>query len=308
VSAPDPVLVVVAGPTASGKGALARAIARRFAGELVSADSRKIFKGLDIGTAKPGPAERAGLGYHLLDLLGPGEACSAARFALLADLAIADIHARGRTPVVVGGTGLYLRALLFGMIETPPRDDALRARLGAEERARPGSLHARLREIDLASAERLGPADTLRLVRALEVHALTGRPLSALQAEHGFRKPRYAFLALAPDWPWPELAARIARRVEAMLAAGWLEEVAALLWAGDERVRAVLGYRELAAHLEGRLERERAVEAVVGAHRRYARYQLGLFRRFPGLVRVPAPVAEEAVLARVEGFLAQWKM
>ncbi|HOX45919.1 MAG TPA: tRNA (adenosine(37)-N6)-dimethylallyltransferase MiaA [Myxococcota bacterium] len=302
---PRPRLVVVCGPTASGKGALARALAARFAGELVSADSRKIYRGLDIGTAKPDAAARADLPHHLLDVCAPGEAFSAARFVELADAAIGQIAARGHVPVVVGGTGLYVKALLRGIIDTPPRDPALRARLEAEERAQPGSLHARLRSVDPACAARLGPGDRLRLVRALEVHALTGRRLSELQAAHAFGQRRYPALLLAPDWPRAELDERIGRRVAAMLAAGWLDEVAALRRAGERAGLDVVGYRELDRHLAGELSLPEAVEAVRRAHRRYARYQLGLFGKLPDLRWLPAPVELEAVAAEVGAFLGR---
>jgi len=295
---------VVCGPTASGKGALARALARRLGGELVSADSRKLYRGMDIGTAKPDAALRADLPHHLLDLCAPGARFSAARFAAAADLAIREIAARGRVPIVVGGTALYLRALVHGLVDTPPADLVLRARLEAEEDARPGCLHARLAGIDPAAAARIGPADRLRLVRALEVHASTGRTLSALQAAHGFQEARYPALWLAPDWPPAELEARIRRRVEAMLAAGWLAEVAALRRAGVAGGAGVVGYRELDRHLGGELELPQAIEAVVRAHRRYARYQLGLFRRFPGVRWLPGPVEVEAAASLAAAFLS----
>jgi tRNA dimethylallyltransferase len=298
-----PRLVVVCGPTASGKGALARALAARFSGELVSADSRKIYRGLDIGTAKPDAAARADIPCHLLDVCAPGEAFSAARFVALADAAIAEIAARDHVPVVVGGTGLYVKALLHGIIDTPPRDQALRARLEAEERAHPGSLHAQLQVVDPEAAARLRAGDRLRLVRALEVHALTGRRLSELQAAHAFRERRYPALLVAPDWPRAALDERIGRRVDAMIAAGWLEEVAALRRDGARTGLDVVGYRELDRHLRGELSLTEAVAAVVQAHRRYARYQLGLFRRLTELRWLPAPVALEALAGEVRAFL-----
>ncbi len=298
-----PRLVVVCGQTASGKGGLARALARRLDGEIVAADSRKIYRGLDIGTAKPDAVARAELGYHLIDVAEPDEVFSAARYAALADRAIAAIAGRGRLPLVVGGTGLYLRALLYGLIDTPPADQELRRRLERQHRQRPGSLHAELRRVDPAAAARIAPGDALRLVRALEVHALTGRPLSAVQADHGFDRPRYPAYALAVAWPAEQLAERIAARVDRMLAAGWLDEVCALRRAGAGRVLRVVGYRQLAAHLDGACSLDQARRAIRRAHRRYARQQRKWFRADPAVRWLDAPVDAEVLAERLRRWL-----
>ncbi|HEX9051545.1 MAG TPA: tRNA (adenosine(37)-N6)-dimethylallyltransferase MiaA, partial [Anaeromyxobacter sp.] len=165
-------LAVIAGPTASGKTALAVALARRVGGEIVNADSQQVYRGLDVGTAKPTAEERAAVPHHLLDVVDPGEGMDAARFVALADAAIADVASRGRIPIVAGGTGLYLRALLHGVVAAPGRDPALRARL-EEEAARLGrpALHARLAAVDPAAAARIRPNDLVRIVRALEIAA-----------------------------------------------------------------------------------------------------------------------------------------
>jgi len=299
-------LVVIAGATGSGKGDLARELARRIDGELVLADSRKVIRGLDIGTAKPfrGPDD-PGL-WHLLDVCRPGEVFSAARFQRLADEAIAGIRGRGRVPIVVGGTGLFIRALLFGIIETPPRDEQLRQRLEAEEDAEPGRLHRRLAELDPDCARRLAASDRVRLVRALEVVLSTGRTMSDLQREHGFRAPRYRFWALAVDWPRDELYRRLEIRVGRMLERGWLDEVRSLRAAlrGEERrVLQTLGYRELMRHLDGEWPLERAVEEIQRAHRRYARRQLAWFRSEPWLEWVSAPPDIGKVERRAREFL-----
>lgn len=299
-------LLVVAGATGSGKGELARELARRFDGELVSADSRKVIFGLDIGTAKPSGGPDEPCAWHLLDVCRPGEVFSAARFALLSSEAIDGIRRRGRLPIVVGGTGLFIRALLFGMIETPPRDEALRRRLEAEDDALPGTLHRRLQQIDPDCAARLAPTDRIRLVRALEVFETSGRRMSDLQREHGFREARYRFLALAIDWPRAELYRRLDARVQRMLERGWLSEVRMLretLSGEERRVLRTLGYRELCRHLDGEWTLEQAVEEARRAHRRYARRQLAWFGAEPWLQWVSAPPDLDDIEQRISAFM-----
>ena len=236
-------LCVVAGPTASGKTALAVALARRLGGEIVNADSQQVYRGLDVGTAKPTAEERAAAPHHLVDVAEPGEGMDAARFAALADAAIADVAGRGRFPIVAGGTGLYLRALLHGVVPAPGRDPALRARL-EDEAARLGrpALHARLTAIDPAAAARILPNDLVRIVRALEI-AAGGRLPSELHAEHAFREDRYDAVLLALDPPRPELHARIDARVREMFAGGLLEEARALGGALRRRAPAQAAHR-----------------------------------------------------------------
>ena len=218
-------VVCIVGPTASGKTALALALASRFGAEIVSADSRQIYRGLDIGTAKPTLAEQARARHHCLDLIEPGAAFDAARFRRAAADAIADIRARGRVPFVVGGTGLYVRALLGGLCPAPPRVPALRAALDATM-ARDGldALYAQLVRIDPDAARRLAPRDRVRIVRALEVALATGVPLSRWQAEHGFRERPYETLVIGLARPTGELDARIRTRVDAMVASGFVDE------------------------------------------------------------------------------------
>ncbi len=303
----SPAVVVICGPTGSGKGALAREVALRLDGEIVSADSRKVYRRMDVGTAKPDQVARSRTPHHLIDVAEPGEVFSAARFVKLADRAMADILGRKRLPVVAGGTGLYIRALLHGIIETPPRDDGLRRRLQAEERRSPGCLHARLEEIDRESAARIPPGDVVRLVRALEVFELTGRPLSRFQSEHGFGKRRFRAFQAAIDWPRDELDARIDRRVHRLLQAGWLAETEALLCEGALKALEVVGYRQLRDHLDGRCSLEEAIESIQRAHRRYARQQLKWFRAVDDLRWLPAPVDVDGLEEELREFLAdQW--
>jgi tRNA dimethylallyltransferase len=292
-------LAVVAGPTASGKSALAVALARRLGGEIVNADSQQVYRGLDVGTAKPTPEERAAAPHHLLDLVEPGEGMDAARFAALAAEAVAAVDARGKLPIVVGGTGLYLRALLHGVVDAPGRDPALRARL-EEEAARLGrpALHARLAAIDPEAAAAIRPNDLVRVVRALEIAAGGTRP-SELYARHRFEEDRYDAVILALDPPRAELHARIDARVEEMFGAGLLHEARALLARGAPPARLPLGYAEAAACVRGELPLEEAVRRVQVLHRRYARRQVIWLRRERGVEWVRPPYDVEALARRV---------
>ncbi len=288
MDAPDP-LLVICGPTASGKSGLALAIARRLPAEIISADSVQVYRGLDIGSAKPSPQERAEIPHHLIDCCDLDDTYDAGRFVEDADAAIRAIHQRGRLPLVVGGTGMYLRALVYGLLEAPPRDDDLRRRLQARlAEAGPDALHAHLAAVDPEAAARLHPHDTVRVVRALELLALTGEPASARRDAHDVkaRPPRWpgvVQLALAP--PRETLYATIDRRVRAMMAAGFVEEVAALLDAGVDPERPplrTLGYAAVADALLGRPGAvtlgEPLVERVQRDHRRYAKRQLTWLR------------------------------
>lgn len=285
------VILIICGPTGSGKGGLARELALSRGGEVVSADSRKIYKRLDIGTAKPTPRQREEVPYHLLDVCEPGEVFTAARFVELADRAIAGIHGRGRLPLVVGGTGLYLRALLHGIADVPPRDRELRARLLDEESADPGALRRKLEQVDPRAAGQIPPADLVRTVRALEVYQLTGRPISSHQDSHGFEPVRYRARQIAPDWDRDELYRRIDARVERMMTAGWLEEVRGLIQDGldDSPAFKTVGYPQLQKHLEGKLTLKQAVAEIQKEHRRYARRQLTWFRAVKEIEWIPAP-------------------
>ena len=292
------VILIICGPTGSGKGGLARELARRRGGEIVSADSRKIYKRLDIGTAKPSPKQREEVPHHLLDVCEPQEVFTAARFVELADRAIADIHRRGLRPLVVGGTGLYLRALLHGIADVPPRDQALRARLLDEESAKPGVLRGRLERVDPQAAGQIPPGDLVRTVRALEVYELTGRPISAHQDSHGFEPVRYPARQIALDWDREELYRRIDSRVERMMDAGWLEEVRGLIRDGLDQSPAfrTVGYPQLKDHLEGKLSLEKAVSEIQKEHRRYARRQLTWFRAQKEIEWIPAPPDADELL------------
>lgn len=296
-------VVVVAGPTASGKTALAVALAERLGGEIVNADSQQVYRGLDVGTAKPTPEERARARHHLLDVVEPGEGMDAARFAALADAAIADLAARGKRAIVAGGTGLYLRALLHGVAPAPGRDPALRARL-EEEAARVGrpALHARLAAIDPGAAARIRPNDLVRIVRALEI-AASGTTQTDLFAAHRFAEDRYRVALLAAlDPPRAELHARIDARVRAMFEGGLLEEARALVarFGAELPRRLPIGYPEAVACVRGELAVADAIARVQRAHRQYARRQVIWLRREPGVEWVVPPYDPDALARRVE--------
>lgn len=284
--ATTPQAIVVAGPTASGKTALGIELARRLGSEIISADSMQCYRGFEIGTAAPSAEERAAAIHHLVAYLEPGSRTSAGAFAQVARPIVDRLNTNGRTALVVGGSGLYINALIDGLFDGPPAQPALRERLYAQAQSagNPALLEA-LREVDPVYAATLSSEnDLVRIVRALEVYESTGVPFSVLHAAHQAEaKPLNArFFAL--DWPREILYARINARVDVMVAEGWVAEVEALLAAGHgpaiERIKA-LGYREIAAALRGDQTLEEAIERTKMHHRRYARRQLSWFRNDP---------------------------
>jgi tRNA dimethylallyltransferase len=286
---PQPIFAIV-GPTASGKTAAALSAAERIGAEIVSCDSMQLYREFDVGTAKPTAEERARVPHHLVDLLPPDEVYSAARYAADADRVIADIQARGKRVLVVGGTGLYLRALRFGLFAAPPRDDALRQRLLAEEAQSPGILHRKLTAVDPAAAARIAPADRVRLVRALEVHTLTGVRLSEHHARHQ-PVPRHPIEVLLLDPPRDALEARIAARVDVMLAGGLVEETRRIRarWGAALPGLQSVGYAEVCQFLDGTLASSSLSDANFRATRRYARRQRTWFNKEPGARRFAHP-------------------
>ncbi|MEO7093241.1 MAG: tRNA (adenosine(37)-N6)-dimethylallyltransferase MiaA [Polyangiales bacterium] len=269
-------LLVLAGETASGKTALAVSLAKQHGGEIVGADSVQVHRRFDIGSGKPTAAELDGVPHHLLDVADAKHPIDAGRFVELADAAIADVRARGRVPIVCGGTYLWIKALLFGLAAAPSAPPELRASL-QEEAARLGSpaLHARLAEVDAATAARLHPNDAVRIVRALEVQATTGRTLSSWQAEHGFREVRHRARLVALARPRQELEERIALRVDRMLTAGLVEETRVLVDDGyaETRPMKAVGYAEATAHLRGELDAASLAPKITRATRIVARRQ-----------------------------------
>lgn len=277
-------VLAIAGPTAVGKSALAVALAQRLDGEIVSADSVQVYRGLDIGSAKPTLAERGGIPHHLIDICDPDERYSVARFQADCDAAVAAIAGRGRLPILVGGTGLYMRAALRAYVFTAAEHDPdLRAALQAEAAARGSAvLHARLAAADPAAAAKLHPNDARRIIRALEVLAQTGRPISESQVQRE-APPRYNYCLIALTRERAALYQAIEARVDAMLAAGWLEEVRALRQRYPEGAPALgaLGYAELGQYLAGELPWEEAVALIKRNTRRFAKRQLTWLRAEP---------------------------
>ena len=300
-----PFVAVLAGPTASGKSALAVEVALRLGGEILNADSQQVVRGLDVGTAKPSAAERAAVPHHLLDLVEPGEGMDAARWVALADRAIADVAGRGRLPVVVGGTGLYVRALLHGVVAAPGRDPALRARL-EEEAARHGraALHRRLAAVDPAAAARIGENDLVRVVRALEI-AASGRTQSELFAAHGFAPRRYRYRLLALDPPREGLHRRIGERAAAIVRGGLLDEARALVARfGGAQPKLPIGYADAVACVRGEIDAATLEARVAALHRQYARRQVVWLRREQDVEWLAPPFDPAAV---ADGVAAAWR-
>jgi tRNA dimethylallyltransferase len=282
VAPAEPPLVAVVGPTASGKSALALRLARARAGEIVSCDSQQVYRGLDIGTAKPSPEERQEVRHHLLDVVDPDEPFSASDYSRLARAALAEIDGRGRLPIVAGGTGLYLRALLVGLFDGPSRDPALRRRLEATaERFGDARLHRLLRRVDPGAAARIEPRDRLRVVRALEVFAATGRPISEQQSAGARPLEGFRTLVVGLRPAREALRRAVQARTRAMLAAGLVDETRALLARGlpaEARPLQSIGYRQALAVIRGELPPEEAERSIVTDTMRFAKRQMTWFR------------------------------
>jgi tRNA dimethylallyltransferase len=302
-----PPLIVITGPTAVGKSAVALALAERFGAEIVSADSRQVYRYLDIGTAKPSPAERARVRHHLIDLVDPDEPFSVAEYQDAAEAVLADLARRGRVALLVGGSPHYLQAVVdrLAFPRVPPQP-ALRAELealAAREGAR--AVHARLAALDPAAAAQIDPANVRRVIRALEVVLTTGEPFSVLGRRRGAERPA---LHLALTAPREELYARIDARVAAMLAAGWLDEVRDLLARGYAPTLPSLsgiGYQELVAVVLGQLTLDEAVARIRYRTHAFARRQYTWLRRDPRLEwYCQSPGLEARLAERIERYLA----
>jgi tRNA dimethylallyltransferase len=287
--AAPPLVVALAGPTGSGKSACALALVerlgRRVPLEIVSVDSAQVYRGMDIGTAKPDAATRARVAHHLIDIRDPAQSFSAGDFVREADAAIAAVHARGAVPLLVGGTMLYLRALRDGLAAMPPADAAVRREIDALAAAAGwAAVHAELARVDPEAAARIAPQDAQRIQRALEVYRLTGAPISRWHAQGGAARSRYRWLSYAL-WPSSRAALRqrLQSRFEAMLRAGLLEEVRALYARGDLTPRhgsmRAVGYRQLWAHCAGEMGFEEAATQAVTATVQLAKRQLTWLRR-----------------------------
>lgn len=301
-------LIVLLGPTAVGKTSLSLALAERFQGEIVSADSRQLYRGMDIGTAKPTPDEQARIPHHLIDLCDPDRPLTLAEYQRLAYAAIDAIHQRGRLPFLVGGTALYVRAVVEGLrIPEAPPDPALRAALEAQLAAEGReALFRRLQTVDPATAATIDRNNPRRLLRALEIVLTTGRSKVELE---GAAPPPYALLQIGLDRPRPSLYARIDQRVEAMIAEGLVEETQRLLEAGYAPTLPAMtsiGYREITAYLRGEMTLEAAVARIKTETHRYVRHQATWFRRMPNVLwfNLDEPGAEAKIEQVIQAFIS----
>lgn len=299
---------MIAGPTGVGKSSLAMDLAERLGGEIVSIDSVQIYRGLDIGSAKPPAADRERIPHHLIDRLDPTQDCNVAEFAALALQAIDEISARGAVPIAVGGTNLYVRVLVHGIFDAPDASPEIRAR-HESDLATYGvaHLHDELRSVDAILADRIHPNDFIRISRGLEVYELTGRPLSEHQSEHAFKTPNVEALKIAVNRPREELYQRIDARVDAMLAAGFVDEVRALAERGLVGLKPLqsLGYRHIGSYLAGDVEFEEAVRTLKRDTRRFAKQQLSWLRSEPNVVWTLADVDLDELERDVRAFIEE---
>jgi len=276
-------LVAVVGPTASGKSAMGVWLAERLGGEVVACDSTQLYRGFDIGTAKPSAGERRGIPQHLIDVLGPREEATAGGYRQLALAVLNDLRHRRKLPIFTVGTGLYLRALLEGLAEVPQRSEELRARLRASvEEHSPDHLHQVLKRLDPVTASKIAPADQQKLIRAIEVYLLAHKPISELHREGRAPLEGWRVLKIGLNPPREKLNERIHSRTDAMLERGWLEEVQTLLASGmseDVKPFDFIGYRELRGVLQEKILLTEAREAIQQATRRYAKRQVTWFRK-----------------------------
>jgi tRNA dimethylallyltransferase len=303
-------LRILLGPTASGKERTALILAERLGAAIISVDSMKIYRGMDIGTATPGPEVRSRVEHRCLDIASPHAGFSVAQYRDAAEAAMAELEAAGRPFLLSGGTALYHKVLTEGLFEGPGADPALRRELTERaDRAGGEALHAELAGLDPAAAARIHPHDVRRLVRALEVCRLTGRPLSAHQTQFGSRRRDRRIAMVGLRWPRPVLHERIHARVERMLQAG-LEEEARRLWERPEplsrQAAAAVGYAELYAHFAGSLDRASAIEQIRAHTRQLAKSQMTWFRKFPcRWIEMAEHRSPETVADRVEALWAE---
>jgi tRNA dimethylallyltransferase len=305
----DTPAIAIVGMTASGKTALGMALARRFSGEIITCDALQVYRHMDIGTAKPGAHDRSLVAHHLLDLREPCDDFSAGDYLRLARQALAGIRERGTVPFVIGGTGLYLRALIEGLFDGPGRSEALRVRMRTIAAQRgPAAIHRALRRVDPEAAARLAPADLERNIRAYEIYGVSGRTMTWWQSQARDRLLGYRWLKLGISWPRPLLYERINRRVEAMFAAGFVAEVASLMtrYPRDCHAFKAIGYRQIARHLAGERSLQDALEDTQQESRRYAKRQATWFRSDPEIIWLDAMRGENAVLDKAAGIVEEY--
>jgi len=302
-------LIAILGPTATGKSALALAIAERYGGEIINCDSTAVYRGFDIGTDKIALADRRGILHHLIDIADPTDEYTAAQFARDAADVVRDIHARGRLPILAGGTGFYYRALTRGLFPGPGKHAALRRRLESiAERRGVTWLHRMLRRVDAGSALRIHPRDLKRLVRALEVYFLTGVPMTTHFAETASPLPDIDLIAIGLRLPAAQISERVTRRVDEQFARGLLDEIRTLLARGIPETARPFGglvYRQALEHLHGVRDEAGTRALIVQENRRYARRQLIWFRKEPNLVWFEGPGESSSTIAGVTSLIDQ---
>lgn len=298
--------LAIGGPTCTGKSDLALIVGKKFGGEIVNGDSMQVYRYFDIGTAKPSAAALQELPHHLIDIVDPDEEFNAAAFRLRADEAIRDISSRGKLPIVAGGTGLYLRALFYGLF--PAKADAgLRESLNAEYARDPIGFYEKLKAIDRDYAMRISFRDRIRSVRAMEIYLLEGRPVSDLEKEHGFREPRYDVCMIGLTAPRDELYRRINARVLTMLEAGLVDEVRSILTRGytkDTKPFSSIGYREVLRYLNGSIDYEDMIKDIQQNTRHYAKRQFTWFAKEKNMTWFHYPKDLSRILATIEGFIS----
>jgi tRNA dimethylallyltransferase len=303
-----PKLVVILGPTGVGKSEIAVDVALAAGGEVVNADSQLVYRGMNIGTAKPSEATRQGVPHHLIDIVDPDEDFNAARYRELALEAIEGIRTRGKNPIVCGGSGLYLRALLHGIFVGPAKDASIRGRLEEESQVSGlNVLHERLQRLDPAAAAKIHPNDGHRIVRALEVFEVTGKPISDWQTEHGFKESAFYVLKIGLNRQRSALYHLIDRRTEEMIAAGLLEEVEGLAASGyalDLPALQSIGYRQIGLHLRGELTLDEAVALIKRDSHHLAKRQLTWFRADKEIRWFDAEKDREQIKSAIKEFVA----
>jgi len=301
-----PKIIVICGPTGAGKSALAVTLSQKFKGEIIGADSMQIYRFMDIGTAKPTRIERAAVPHHLIDVISPDEPFDAASFAEMADRVISSMIHRGTLPFVVGGTGLYIKALMHGLFRARPASREILTRLKSEsEKFGSDNLHRRLLLCDPKTAAKLHRNDTFRIIRALEIFEETGKPISSFQEKHRFSDRKYRTLKICISMDRKTLYKRINQRVDAMIEKGFLNEVRVLLSKGySPKLKSMqsLGYRHMIEYISGKMSWEQTIDRMKLDTRRYAKRQLTWFKADPE-IKWFTPEQVEEMQHEIECFL-----
>ncbi len=298
-------VLVVCGPTGSGKTSLTLSLAEKFPLEIISADSRQVYRQMDIGTAKATAQEQSLVTHHMIDLIEPEQSFSVSEFVDLARPLIEEIASRGNIPCIAGGTGLYIRALLGGLAELPNGNPELRHQLHHHQDENPGCLYQQLQELDPEAAIAIHPHNIVRIVRALEVCLLSGYKISTLKHEHQFSEQSYRVLKIAPDYPREQLYERINMRTEQMIATGLVEEVEGLVrrYSLDLKALQTLGYREVVSFLKGDIDAKQMVVDIKKYTRQYAKRQLTWFRKESDVIWVDSNKESGKIITSIDDFL-----